>query len=68
LIADGLSRWLWDPDFAGVREPDALIRLPAAEGQAWQKLWEEVTDTQARAEGTSLPEQKTDSKIPLPDR
>src|SRR5262249_26333798 len=58
MIAGGLMRWLWDPDFAGVSRPDGLDMLPAAERQAWQKLWEEVADTQARAEGTSPPEQK----------
>jgi hypothetical protein len=38
-VAHDLLRWLEDPAFAGVREPDARARLPAAEQQAWQQLW-----------------------------
>jgi hypothetical protein len=53
----GLQRWLRDPYFAGVREADALSRLPVAERQAWQMLWADVADTVARAEGTTSPEQ-----------
>jgi hypothetical protein len=62
MIAGGLNRWLWDLDFAGVRGPDALSRLPEAERQAWQTLWTDVADTQARAEGTAPPEQQTGSE------
>jgi serine/threonine-protein kinase len=31
-----------DPDLAGVRDTEALARLPKAERQEWQKLWDEV--------------------------
>jgi hypothetical protein len=41
-----------------VRGPEALARLPAAERQAWQMLWEDVAATLARAEGTTPPEPK----------
>jgi hypothetical protein len=41
--------WLWDTPFARVRGPEALAWLPAAERQAWQKLWVDVADTLARA-------------------
>jgi hypothetical protein len=68
FIAGGLQRWLRDPSFAGVREADALSRLPVAERQAWQMLWADVADTLARAEGTTPPEQRAGSKVPLPDR
>src|SRR5262249_10894118 len=67
-VARDLQRWLRDPEFAGVGEPTALARLPAAERKAWQKLWADVTDTQARAEGTAPPEPKAGGKIPLPGR
>jgi hypothetical protein len=50
FIAGGLQRWLRDPYFAGVRAPDSLGRLPAAERQAWHQLWADVADTLARAE------------------
>jgi hypothetical protein len=51
-----------------VREPDARGRLPAAERQAWQRLWADVADTLARAEGTTPPEQKAGSQVPLAER
>jgi serine/threonine-protein kinase len=64
----GMEHWLEDPDFAGVRGPEALARLPEAERQAWQKLWVDVADTLARAQGKAPPEPKAGSKIPLPER
>jgi hypothetical protein len=68
IVACDLHRWLEDPDFAGVRGPEALARLPAAERQAWQDLWADVADTLARAVGTTPPEQRVGSKIALPER
>jgi hypothetical protein len=50
-VADDLQRWLWDTPFAGVRDLEALARLPEAERQAWQKLWADVAATRARAQG-----------------
>jgi hypothetical protein len=67
-IALGLRRWLEEPGFARVREPDSLGRLPEAERQAWQKLWADVADTRARAEETTAPEQGAGSKITVPER
>jgi hypothetical protein len=58
VVACDLPYWLGDPDFDGVRGPDALGRLPAAERQAWQTLWADVADTLARAEGTTAPGKK----------
>ncbi len=37
-----LERWRRNTDLAGVRDPEALGKLPEAERQAWQKLWAEV--------------------------
>jgi hypothetical protein len=68
IVAYDMHRWLEDPDFAGVRGPEALARLPEAERQAWQKLWADVADTLARSAGTTPPEQGVGSKIRLPDR
>jgi hypothetical protein len=50
-----LQHWLEDPAFAGVREPEALARLPEPERTAWQKLWADVADMLARAQGTTAP-------------
>ncbi|HEY7424560.1 MAG TPA: tetratricopeptide repeat protein, partial [Gemmataceae bacterium] len=37
-----LEHWLVDPDFNGVRGEKALAKLPKAEREAWQKLWQGV--------------------------
>lgn len=41
---------LTDPDFARVREDEALGRLPAAEAAAWRALWEEIAALLATVE------------------
>jgi tetratricopeptide (TPR) repeat protein len=41
-IARQLSHWKHDPDLAGVREPDALAKLPERERDDWRALWAEV--------------------------
>jgi hypothetical protein len=63
-----LQSWLRDPAFAGVRGPEALAWLPAAEREAWQELWSDVTDTLDRAWGRTGPGQQGRSKMPLPAR
>src|SRR5262249_9666123 len=40
--AQTLRHWQTGPDLAGVREAEALARLPEAERPAWGKFWEEV--------------------------
>src|SRR5262249_53442977 len=37
-----LEHWRRDSDLAGVRQKQALARLPAEEQDAWGKLWAEV--------------------------
>ena len=37
-----LKHWHADATFTGVRDPDALAKLPAEEHAAWQHLWAEV--------------------------
>ncbi len=37
-----MQHWLQDTDFAGVRGPEALAKLPETERQEWQTLWAEV--------------------------
>jgi serine/threonine-protein kinase len=58
LVANQLRHWLWDPDFAGVRGPEALAKLPEAEQQPWQQLWDDVADMLARGLGRTTPEKK----------
>jgi serine/threonine protein kinase/Flp pilus assembly protein TadD len=62
LIAQQMQHWLADTDFASVRSPETLAKLPAAERQAWKQLWADVADTLTRAEGKTIPAEKPDSK------
>jgi tetratricopeptide (TPR) repeat protein len=58
VIAQQLQHWLKDTDFAGVRGPEALAKLPKDERQAWQQLWADVADTLARVKAQAAPEKK----------
>jgi eukaryotic-like serine/threonine-protein kinase len=42
LVHKTLTHWQGDPDLAGVRDPEALAKLPETERAEWQKLWAEV--------------------------
>jgi tetratricopeptide (TPR) repeat protein len=44
-----MQHWLQDNDLAGVRDGDALGKLPEAEHEDWQKLWQEVEALRQRA-------------------
>ena len=62
VILKQMQLWLVDVDFAGVRGPQALARLPEAERRLWQKLWADVTDTLARARGPATPQKESATK------
>jgi eukaryotic-like serine/threonine-protein kinase len=47
-----LAPWRDDHDLAGLRDADALERLPAAERQECRSLWQEIADLLRRAETT----------------
>jgi eukaryotic-like serine/threonine-protein kinase len=47
-----LAPWRDDPDLAGLRDADALDRLPPAERQECRALWQEVAALLRRAEAT----------------
>ena len=55
-VTNSLQHLLVDPDFAGVRGPEALAKLPEAERQPWQQLWGDVAATLARAQGKNMQE------------
>jgi hypothetical protein len=56
VIVGRMRHWQADAYLAGVRGSAALAKLPKAERQAWQDLWDEVADTLAKARaGTSSP-------------
>jgi Flp pilus assembly protein TadD len=61
-VAKGLQHWLVDLDFAGVRGPEALAKLPEDERQPWRKLWDDVSATLARAQGKRTPAKKSDTR------
>jgi tetratricopeptide (TPR) repeat protein len=44
LVQRRLRHWQKDPDLAGLRDPDALARLPQDQRQAWGRLWADVAD------------------------
>jgi tetratricopeptide (TPR) repeat protein/tRNA A-37 threonylcarbamoyl transferase component Bud32 len=48
VVQERMQHRLEDPDFAGVRG-DALAKLPEAERQEWQKLWDDVESLRKRA-------------------
>ena len=42
VTAQVLQHWKKDPDLAGVRDADAVAKLPADEQDAWRQLWADV--------------------------
>jgi tetratricopeptide (TPR) repeat protein len=56
LLAQTMQRWQQDTDFAGVRGPEALAKLPEAERQEWQKLWNDVIALLNQAHGKAASE------------
>ena len=43
--------WLADRDLAGIRDAEALARLPEAERKQWQVLWSDAEALMKRASG-----------------
>jgi serine/threonine protein kinase/tetratricopeptide (TPR) repeat protein len=62
VVTEVLRYWLADASFASVRGREALAKLPEAERQPWQKLWDDVAHTLAQAKTTTVPEKKSDTK------
>jgi tetratricopeptide (TPR) repeat protein len=52
-VIGAMRHWLADSDFAGVRGPEVLAKLPQAERQAWQQLWKDVAETLEQAQQKS---------------
>jgi WD40 repeat protein/serine/threonine protein kinase/tetratricopeptide (TPR) repeat protein/thiol-disulfide isomerase/thioredoxin len=57
-VGNVLRHWQADPDLAGVRGAEALARLPKAERQEWQKVWDDVAATLARVQAKIASEKK----------
>jgi len=49
VVRAKLELWQGDSDLAGVREKDALKKLPAQEREAWGKLWADVAELLKKA-------------------
>jgi eukaryotic-like serine/threonine-protein kinase len=49
LVAAHLGYWRVDSDLAGVRDTNALAKLPDAERAAWRALWDELDAVLKRA-------------------
>jgi tetratricopeptide (TPR) repeat protein len=54
-VCQRMQHWQQDTDLAGVRDPAALAKLPEAERQQWQTLWQEVEALRQRATGPPKP-------------
>jgi tetratricopeptide (TPR) repeat protein len=48
VVSTAARSWLKSEDLAGVRDEQALAKLPAEERRAWQALWEKATTLAAR--------------------
>lgn len=51
LVRGVLEHWKKDSDLSGVRDPDALAKLPDEEKQAWRTLWREVNALLRKVQG-----------------
>jgi len=50
-IAETLQHWQEDSDLAGVRETEALQKLPDVQRKAWEDLWAECKDLLKKTRG-----------------
>jgi tetratricopeptide (TPR) repeat protein len=57
-MAQRLHHLLSDADFASVRGPQALAKLPEAERAAWQQLWAEIEQVFLKAGGSGCGPEK----------
>jgi Flp pilus assembly protein TadD len=57
-VARKMTDWLNDPDFARVRGPEVLAKLPEGERADWQKLWVDVEEMRAKIRQENRPKNK----------
>jgi serine/threonine protein kinase/Flp pilus assembly protein TadD len=62
LVRNRMKDWQQDTDFAGVRGPKALARLPEAERPTWRHLWHDVADMLNRSQGEPTTQKKFESQ------
>jgi serine/threonine-protein kinase len=51
VIAKTLQHWQTDPDLAGIRDAEAIAKLPKDERSAWHALWADVDALLKKSEG-----------------
>jgi eukaryotic-like serine/threonine-protein kinase len=61
-ITQRMQHWIQDEDFAGVRGDEALAKLPEEERAAWRKLWADVAEMLAKAQGKAPTVKKANTK------
>ncbi len=62
VVVQQMRHWQEDPDFAGVRGPEALNRLPEAERKEWRELWADVAKTLDKAQGQAAAKEEARNK------
>jgi hypothetical protein len=60
---EAMGRWQNQDFFAGVRDKESLAKLPEAEREQWQRLWDGVAETLRRA-GDKPPQPNEGDKKP----
>jgi serine/threonine protein kinase len=65
-ILQRMQHWHQDKDFAGVRGPEALAKLPECDRKEWQALWEEVETIRKRAAGLAETPPTVPELVPPP--
>jgi hypothetical protein len=58
IVVPQMQHWQKDSDFVGVRDADALSRLPEAERRDWQQLWRDAETLRQRAHSSASPDRK----------
>ena len=53
-VGKQMQHWQQDPDFRGVRSPEALAKLHEAERRLWQQFWQNVEELSKRARDRCL--------------
>jgi tetratricopeptide (TPR) repeat protein len=48
-----LQGWMCDPDLAGLRDPDAVAKLPCDEQKGWRRIWADVEGLLKKAQDRS---------------
>ncbi|HEY7427717.1 MAG TPA: protein kinase [Gemmataceae bacterium] len=65
-VAQTLRDWQRDPDLAGLRDKDAVDKLPEAERDACQKLWADVTTLLQRTKQSEFSRERADGAALAP--